>query len=157
MTTPTADGLMYQIVARVEEINRVASRLTGVDHGVFQAPSLQMPRLYPAELGFLRSVSWLFVSYYEAGKVGVAFLEVRLERFMPRVGNGADGQFAVEDSNVAQHAADAAAVPDDAKTLHHRLQPAVFTDRRVCLTMIGDGAQEEIEGGAEVSFARVRL
>jgi len=43
-------------------------------HGVFQRVSLQIPRLEPAELGFLRSVAYLFVLYYEVGDVAVPYL-----------------------------------------------------------------------------------
>ena len=60
---------MYQILSRMEETHRVASRLIGTNYGVFEAVSLEMPKFTPAELGFLRSVSWLFVLYHEVGKL----------------------------------------------------------------------------------------
>lgn len=79
MTESSPDGLMYQIVARAQEINRVASRLTGMEDGVFAPVSLEMPKFDPAELGFLRLASYLFVLYHEVGKVGVAFLVDRFD------------------------------------------------------------------------------
>ncbi len=75
------EGLMYQVVGRVDEINRVSSRLIESNYQAFEPASLEMPRLEPAELGFLRSVSWLFVMYYEVGKVGVGFLASRLSAY----------------------------------------------------------------------------
>ena len=54
MTTSTPEGLMYQILSRMEETHRVASRLIGTNYGVFEAVSLEMPKFTPAELGFLR-------------------------------------------------------------------------------------------------------
>lgn len=81
MTPATPEELMYEIVRCNEEINRVASRLTGISYGVFEPVSLAMPKFAPAELGFLRLVSWLFVLYYEVGKVGVAFLGERLATY----------------------------------------------------------------------------
>lgn len=79
MTESSPDGLMYQIVARAQEINRVSSRLTGMSDGVFAPVSLEMPKFDPAELGFLRLASYLFVLYHEVGKVGVTFLVDRLD------------------------------------------------------------------------------
>lgn len=46
---------------------------------VFELVSLNSPKFDPAELGFLRLVSYLFVLYHEVGKVGVDFLAKRFE------------------------------------------------------------------------------
>jgi hypothetical protein len=88
MSESTPESLMYQILARREEINRVAQRLPHVTDGVFEPVSLEMPKFKPAELGFLRLVSWLFVLYHEVGRVGVAFLGSRL----PTCGLDPDGR-----------------------------------------------------------------
>src|ERR1017187_3711250 len=40
-----------------------------------------MPKLSPAELGCMRVVSWLFVQHFEAGKIGSAFLEGKVELY----------------------------------------------------------------------------
>ena len=40
-----------------------------------------MPKLQPAELGFIRTASWLFVLYYEAGRVNRQFLEQLLPAY----------------------------------------------------------------------------
>jgi hypothetical protein len=81
MATTTPDGLMYQVISKVEEMNHVAARLGEKPLAVFEPLSLRVPRFMPAELGFLRTVSYLFVLYNEVGKVGVRFLQDRLDTY----------------------------------------------------------------------------
>ena len=82
MTTPYPHGLMYEIISRRDEINLLASRAIGIEDLVFREISLPMPKFNPAELGFMLAVSWLFVLYHEAGKVGVAFLANRFPAYL---------------------------------------------------------------------------
>lgn len=42
-----------------------------------------MPRFSPSELGLIRTVSWFYVHYQEAGKVNVKFLGEQLPNFNP--------------------------------------------------------------------------
>ncbi len=79
MITQDPESLMYQILDLKEEIDIVASRL-GDFNGVFGTLSLRM-LFTPAELGFLRTVSWLYVMYYEVGKVNVGFLTERFSAY----------------------------------------------------------------------------
>lgn len=72
------DNIMFQVLALREEADRLASRLNRNEQGVFGALSLPLPRLLPAELGFIKVVSWLFVLYHEVGKVGARFLSERI-------------------------------------------------------------------------------
>lgn len=73
--------LMLKIFETTEEIDLVSKGI-GIEGGVFGAPSLRSPtKLYPTELGFLRVVSWLYVMYYELGKVDIEFLTNKLEFF----------------------------------------------------------------------------
>ncbi len=81
MSEGSAEALMYEIIARKEEIDKVAVHLIEVTDGVFEAVSLGMPKFEPPELGFLRLVSWLFVLYHETGRVGVNFLTDRLAAY----------------------------------------------------------------------------
>jgi hypothetical protein len=74
------ESLMYQILRLKEEIDDVASKLNEIN-GVFGAISLGIPKFTPSELGFLRTVSWLWVLYYEAGKVNVNFLTERFSAY----------------------------------------------------------------------------
>ena len=75
---------MYRILRLKEEINLVACKfdaIDGIDQGVFRQLSLPIPTLAPAELGFVRSVSWLWALYHEAGGPNVRFLGDRLSAY----------------------------------------------------------------------------
>lgn len=69
----TAHELMYTIVANCEEANQLARSMLGTAV-VFGDVSGGYPKLAPAELGFLRCVSWLFRLLFEAGRLNVQFL-----------------------------------------------------------------------------------
>ena len=86
MSVATPESLMYLILARREEIDRVALGLPHLGFPVFEPVSLNMPKFKPAELGFTRLVSWLFVLFHEVGKVGVGFLGSRFPTY------GLDGE-----------------------------------------------------------------
>ncbi len=84
MSTAAPAELMDSILISIEEIDRVASkfdRIDGITEGIFGNMSLPMPRFVPSELGFLRTVSWLYVVYNESGKVNVDFLRERLHAY----------------------------------------------------------------------------
>ena len=72
------DKIMYDVLLLIEEIDRVAVGVTRRGKGVFGKLSLRMPKFEPAELGFLRTVSWFYVLYYEVGRVDVEFLAQNL-------------------------------------------------------------------------------
>src|SRR6266581_7839188 len=76
-----AQSLMFSILILVEEINRVASRINEGKEDVFGVISLPMPKFTPPELGFIRTTSWLYVLYFEAGRVSVQFLFERFSAF----------------------------------------------------------------------------
>lgn len=81
MKTADPAASMYRILRLIQEINLVASTfdsIEGIDQGVFRELSLPIPILAPAELGFVRAVSWLRALYLEAGKPNVDFLGHRL-------------------------------------------------------------------------------
>jgi hypothetical protein len=80
MSTSDPASLMYQILRLRESIDRMASRLNGGEK-VFREISLEMPKFVPAELGLLRTVSWFYVLYYEAGKVNVEFLREKFSTY----------------------------------------------------------------------------
>lgn len=145
MSTSNAAELMYEIICLREEIDRVTSKFNGVDgveKGVFGELSLLAPRLVPAELGFLRTVSWLYVLYNEAGRVNVDYLSERL----PAYGLDPDGKLSTHRSIVLQ-----------LRTfLQHNLNPAKPQNRRIqeaceewfreqCGTLV-PGADEQWKG-----------
>jgi hypothetical protein len=74
MATPT--DLMLGIIARVERVDRLTLALFGEpDKRVFGSlPSSGIPTLTPAELGFIRSASWLYMAYHEIGAASLRFL-----------------------------------------------------------------------------------
>jgi hypothetical protein len=74
MATP--QELMYSIVAKCEQTNQLGRSMLE-DIIVFGNVSGGYPKLIPAELGFLRCVSWLFRLFFEAGRVNVQFLMAR--------------------------------------------------------------------------------
>lgn len=76
MSNPST--LMYQALALQDEIDKVASKLNSDGAKVFGSPSFTMPKLTPAELGFIRVVSWFYVLYFEIGKINIEFLSKRL-------------------------------------------------------------------------------
>jgi hypothetical protein len=77
--------------------------------------SLPIPRLDPAELGFIRSVAYTFVLYYEAGEVSVPYLVGLLDAF------GLDGSRTARGHR--------ARVGRLRTYLQHNLNPASSTDR----------------------------
>lgn len=80
MTDPL-QALMYQSLQIKEEINEITSSLK-VSDMLFSVTSLQLPKFTPSELGFIRMVSWLYVHYYEAGKIGAEYLTDLAPRFL---------------------------------------------------------------------------
>ena len=81
MSVDSSESQMYQILRLIEEIREVDLRLTKQSAGMFSGLSLPMPVLDPPELGFLRTISWLYVLYFEVGRVNVEFLTEKLTAF----------------------------------------------------------------------------
>ncbi len=73
MITRTAPEIIYQALTLRDEINDISRRFESIG-AVFGSVSLALPRLEPAELGFIRVISWLYVHYFESGKLGTEFL-----------------------------------------------------------------------------------
>src|SRR5579872_1656544 len=78
MIPENPDSLLMNIVRVMEEMDNVSLRIS--NERVFRSQSLPIPRLTPAELGFILTVSWLYVLYIEAGKVSIKFLQSQLQR-----------------------------------------------------------------------------
>jgi len=66
---------MYEVLRLIEQANQLAASLSTPQLRVFESVSLDTPKLSPPELGCIRLVSWLFVQYFEAGRIGVSFLD----------------------------------------------------------------------------------
>ncbi|MBI3727108.1 MAG: hypothetical protein HY254_02120 [Burkholderiales bacterium] len=72
------ENLMYQLIALRDELNRLVLSVDSIGK-IFDDMTLTLPKFDPSELGFIRTVSWLYGLYYEAGKIGVNFLIRYLE------------------------------------------------------------------------------
>jgi hypothetical protein len=83
MIDAEARRIMYDVIDARDNINRVAAAILEDRQSVFGSVSLPIPRFVPSELGFLRSISWLYVHYHEAGKPSVQFLAEQLPVLTP--------------------------------------------------------------------------
>jgi hypothetical protein len=72
---------MYEVLRLIEQSNQLARSLPLSGLTLFEDVSLETPRLEPPELGCIRLVSWLFVQHFEAGRIGLAFLEGKLAAY----------------------------------------------------------------------------
>lgn len=79
MKMNTPQSLMLIVLDLVNETNLVGLRLYPKGGEVFGRVSLRVPSLQPFELGFLRTVSWLYALYHEAGKWNLEFLYEQLK------------------------------------------------------------------------------
>lgn len=80
MSASAPASLMYEIFRLREEIDRMSARLNQ-GTAIFDNLSIPIPKFTPPELGLLRTVSWFYVLYYEAGKVNIDFLNERLSTY----------------------------------------------------------------------------
>lgn len=72
--THSPTELMYRILAERDEVNRLSEAFNGAGKRVFGRINFTAPRFTPAELGLMRAVSWLYVMWFEAGRVGIPFI-----------------------------------------------------------------------------------
>lgn len=75
MAQATEDALLFKVLRKAEDVNTRAMALLSASPGVFDKVSHKTPKLQPSELGFIRTASWLFVLYFEAGRVNRQYLE----------------------------------------------------------------------------------
>lgn len=75
------EAKMYEIIQCITIINKLTSSITFKKIIAFEDTSICMPKFKPAELGFIRMVSWLYVHYYEVGKISVKFLIEKSQYF----------------------------------------------------------------------------
>ena len=76
-TLPTCLDLANQFVADVQNVNELGRTLVG-EYTVFDEVSLTLIPLEPPELGFLKTVSYLFSHYFEVGRDHLDFLDGKL-------------------------------------------------------------------------------
>jgi hypothetical protein len=121
-TAPSPSDRLLEVIRLREEVDLVAETMMSPNR-VFDPVSLRIPRLEPAELGFLRSVAYLYVLYYEVGDVAVPYLLGLWDAF------GLDG-----DRQMREHRE---LVRSLRTFLQHNLDPTSSTDRRTRETCQG--------------------
>lgn len=81
MNSLAPEQKMYGLISVKQELDSLSISLNGIGNKVFDDLSLMQPRLEPAELGFIRTISYLYANYFEAGKVSVKFLKDLLKAY----------------------------------------------------------------------------
>lgn len=90
-TVPSLSARLVDIVRLREQVNGLAQALLPSRSPVFGTVSLATPDVEGAgELAFIRTGSWLYVHYFEVGRVGVRFLIRRNTTTMNAAGQGHD-------------------------------------------------------------------
>lgn len=66
----TADprALIYAVLQKRDEMNQLTARMPILKQPIFRPLNMPMPTFEPAELGFLRTVAYLYVLYFEAAR-----------------------------------------------------------------------------------------
>lgn len=86
------DASFLNLIRLMEDIDRISTALRRSKGRALKDISVPKPAFSPLELGFLRLVSWVYVLYFEAGRVDIRFLKEKLGGF------GQD-----QDGNLSQH------------------------------------------------------
>lgn len=76
-----SDHLLLSAVKRAEELEALGVAFLGRSPAILERTSHRIPELNHAELGFIRVTSWLYVLYFEAGKLGLAFLQEQFDTY----------------------------------------------------------------------------
>jgi hypothetical protein len=74
MRNAEISSLLLKVFQNFERIDRLVNASFPDIGQVFGKTSIELPRLTPPELGFIKVVSWLYVHIFELGKVGTDFL-----------------------------------------------------------------------------------
>ncbi|HDX9497931.1 MULTISPECIES: hypothetical protein [Bacillus] len=70
------ESLMLDIMSTRKIIDRLSRNLT--NRQIFNESEFHIPNFSNPELGFIKTVSWLYIHYYELGKVDIKFLLPKL-------------------------------------------------------------------------------
>ena len=65
------ESLMLDIMSTRKIIDRLSRNLT--NRQIFNESEFHIPNFSNPELGFIKTVSWLYIHYYELGKVDIKF------------------------------------------------------------------------------------
>jgi hypothetical protein len=68
------ENVFFSLIKEREEVDRLTESLLGRPFKAFGPISHPVPNLRPAEVGFLRSIAYLYATYQEVGRVSVGYL-----------------------------------------------------------------------------------
>src|SRR5262245_10625435 len=68
------ENVFFSLIKEREEVDRLTESLLGRPFKAFGPISHPVPNLRPAELGFLRSIAYLYATYQEVGRVSIGYL-----------------------------------------------------------------------------------
>lgn len=139
MSASNPDILMMEITRLRDDLNKRSFSLSENKHSFFRSHSLPTPKFTPPELGFLLAVSWLYVLYYEAGKINIDFILGRFPIYKIDI-----------DGKVAEHVYTVGRIRT---YLHHNLDPDMKRDsmtqevcqkwmKKQCNTSVPESEQE---------------
>ena len=74
------NSVLLSIIVKKEECNKLTQTFDGVGD-VFQNVNILIPHSEYPELFFIKTVSWLYVLYFEAGKIAIKFLQSLFDTF----------------------------------------------------------------------------
>jgi hypothetical protein len=116
MNNQDTDILLLEIKRRVDDLDRMARTFGHLD-SVFPGMDFPLPKTKPAELGFIRTVGWLYALYHETGKASVQYLaEIMINL---KCGNYSDVKKHID------------IIPTLRTALQHNLDPRSKTDKRI--------------------------
>ncbi len=118
------EEILSQIEAKKVDLNRLAALASGGDFVFFPPTNLRIQPIYPAELGFLKTVFWLYAHYsHNEGLSGVHFRFIEEQyRKSPR-----RQRYAAPETTPVDHSASPAAGGIDAVHLEPHSPRAVKT------------------------------
>lgn len=74
MRSAEINSLLLNVLQSFDQLDRLVKAIFPDIGQLFGKTSIELPRLTPPELGFIKVVSWLYVHIFELGKVGTEFL-----------------------------------------------------------------------------------
>lgn len=116
MSLKTNNDKILEFIYKTEECNKLAQGFVDVGY-VFEDVKISLPQSNNSELFFIRTVSWLYVHYFEAGKIAINFLQTLFTSFSLTL-----------EENIAIHPSVVNALRTE---LHHNLRYERQRDRRL--------------------------
>ncbi len=81
MVNPNPENIKNKILTLIQSINSKGNALLGNSILVIPISSLETYNLVPPELGFNRSIAWIYSIYFESGKVNIKYLSQKFSAY----------------------------------------------------------------------------